>query len=571
MKKTTTLSLIAAIIVSFVLFNFEAGYSRGSGSTGKSSGRSSSSSSGSSGKSSSGGSFRSSGSSDSSSFGGSSSGRGSAGSFGAGRSSGAFGGAARTANPSGGSSAASVGGASVGAAGAAAGVGAAVGAASIGAAAAGSGDSGSHDTATGPAGASSGPDNKQSGGGWFKPQSSPNQPSGQPAAANLSAGDKALAEKAKTAGANYRSREEAVQAFKAKEGAKYSTQFDREPPSRPAYIPETTNRGGNTYNIIYVPQYRGYGYYHGGSWVPYSLWDDHSQVDRIMRSGNYSHGPVRHGGRSSGWSVFWTLLILAGIGAGVYFFYFRKKAKKKGEGAAAGPQGVGGASTVQDAGEAAVYEKDNPDFWRRLKPSSIVTLSDAQSLKDSMDEGKGPTPRDYTVKEVRTVMESAGLAEWRIFSLDDGKQAIWLMVKIVDKEMDFRVYFEAPGFQPGNRSDVLHAGMDRLFSAPPDPRSFRMRDLQYSREIPFHEDDGTAVPFHMKPQGVLYGESVFRPPRTGVEKVFTAVAEYGAARSCENPEMLLIEDGVDGGEHGGFIRLLQGCKVNLTEVDVLNI
>ncbi len=407
------------------------------------------------------------------------------------------------------------------------------------------------------------------GNGWYNPQSSSKQPA--LGSASMSAADRALAEKAKAAGTSFSSREDAVRAFRAKEGTNYSTNFDQEPSSRPSYVPQSTTVGGQNVVIVFSPEYRGYGYFSGGAWRPYSVWDDPYQADYLMRSRNYYYGGYGGGG----FSMFWTFLILALLAFGAYHLFRFMKSRDRGHGMAAagalGAAGTAGAAAGSSGKEAPVYDKDNPDFWRRMKPKSIVTLSDAQSLQDSMDEGKGPKPRDYVVKEIQSIKESSGLAEWLFFRLEGGSQPLWLMAKIVDRDMDVRIYFEAPGFAPGNRRDVLDAGMDWLFQPPPDRSDFGLNDLAYTTEISFTEESGKVVPFRRKPQGDLYGESTYLPKRSGIDKLLTAVVEYGAVSECDNPELVLIEAGDENSPEGGYIMLFQGCKANLTEVDVLNI
>jgi hypothetical protein len=250
----------------------------------------------------------------------------------------------------------------------------------------------------------------------------------------------------------------------------------------------------------------------------------------------------------------------------------KERARREEEAAGAdGSAALTGAGAKMSGKERPVFDKDDPNFWRGLKPESIISLSDEQSMQESMDEGKGLKPKDYVVREIQTIKESSGLAEWLFFRLDGGSQPLWLMAKIVDRNMDVRIYFEAPGFQSGNRRDVLEAGMDWLFKPPGDPVNFRLNELAYTGEISFTEDGGKVVKFHRKPQGDLFGESTFLPKRSGVDRLLTAVVEYGATAACDNPELVLIEAGDEKSEEGGYIRLLQGCAANLSEVDVLKI
>jgi len=47
------------------------------------------------------------------------------------------------------------------------------------------------------------------------------------------------------------------------------------------------------------------------------------------------------------------------------------------------------------------------------------------------------------------------------------------------------------------------------------------------------------------------------------------LVEYQTKKRCENPELLLLEVGRAGAIEGGLIRLMPGCRLGPTEIDVL--
>jgi hypothetical protein len=148
-----------------------------------------------------------------------------------------------------------------------------------------------------------------------KTQSKSGTPS--PAAtASMSKADKALYEQAKTKGTAFKTRDEAVSAFKQQNESKYKNQFSSEPSRRPDYIPDQyTSSSGARYQVAYRPELGGYGYYDSslGRWMMYSVLADAAMTGMLMRSHGYYYGPpaVHYGG---GWGFFSSLGTLIVIG-----------------------------------------------------------------------------------------------------------------------------------------------------------------------------------------------------------------------------------------------------------------
>jgi len=47
-----------------------------------------------------------------------------------------------------------------------------------------------------------------------------------------------------------------------------------------------------------------------------------------------------------------------------------------------------------------MIDKESPAAWKSIPIGSTVTLTDDQSIKDSMDRGEGVVGRDYIVESV---------------------------------------------------------------------------------------------------------------------------------------------------------------------------
>jgi len=221
-------------------------------------------------------------------------------------------------------------------------------------------------------------------------------------------------------------------------------------------------------------------------------------------------------------------------------------------------------------------DKQNEEYWNRIEPGSIVTLDDSQAIEDSMKKGAGVKGIDYDVKSIRTIRHETGLCTWIMLELGGEEQDIWLMIKIVDADIDVRAYFEVPEFPSGDRADILERGCEWVFVEPEDANDFDLAELEFAQEITqsvaIKEGESEEVTFSIKEQGVLFGEATHCPELEGVEDVmFIAVAEYITETECENPELLILEMGGQDSERGGFITLMLGAPVNFSEIEVMNV
>lgn len=114
-------------------------------------------------------------------------------------------------------------------------------------------------------------------------------------AADKTAAEKALHDKAKKNGTHYKSRADATKAFKDSKGTEIKAanpvKFDSKPATRPSYVPASTSAGGNTYNITYNQSHGGYGYMGvAGTWMMYDIMSDAAFMNAQMRSHGYAYG-----------------------------------------------------------------------------------------------------------------------------------------------------------------------------------------------------------------------------------------------------------------------------------------
>lgn len=221
-------------------------------------------------------------------------------------------------------------------------------------------------------------------------------------------------------------------------------------------------------------------------------------------------------------------------------------------------------------------DKRDPAFWRSVKPDTTITLTDEQALRESVHG------LSYLVREVMTIKDLDGICEWLFFMMDgDGDTPdAWLMVKIVDKEVGLRVYFEdrdsieSIGFRAGNREDMVDSERLWLFQEP-EGEEFEYSELQYAQHIgwdfPGDEegDDDIHVDYNVKGGGEMQCTVTYDPHIDDQRDLIVTIVEYDTSDETTCPEMLLIEIGRSGLDEGGLIRMMFGNAVRPEEIDAL--
>ncbi|HUX13204.1 MAG TPA: hypothetical protein VMW87_09250 [Spirochaetia bacterium] len=110
-------------------------------------------------------------------------------------------------------------------------------------------------------------------------------------------------------GTLFSTRNEAVQAFAAKNAGRYSSRFSSDPAARPAYIPRSTVVDGRTVNVAYNAGLGGYGYIDPflGHWVMYNALTDAAMMGVLMSNQGYYWGApplyVSHGPGFFTWAI----------------------------------------------------------------------------------------------------------------------------------------------------------------------------------------------------------------------------------------------------------------------------
>ncbi len=208
-------------------------------------------------------------------------------------------------------------------------------------------------------------------------------------------------------------------------------------------------------------------------------------------------------------------------------------------------------------------DKYQAEFWRTVKVGQTVVLSDEQAIEDALKAGKGKTEMDYLVKSIRVIEDRKTGIEWRFLRLDTPDNT-WVLIKIVDREFDLRVYFEPGDFQQGDRQDLLDNECYWMFDEPADPDNYCLNDLQFAQSF---EIDGSV--YARKPFGMLAGVIREIPPVKELDGVMACVCEYRSDGETKNPEAIFIEMGGERSERGGFVYVLLGNPISQEDIEVI--
>jgi hypothetical protein len=414
--------------------------------------------------------------------------------------------------------------------------------------------------------------------------------------------DQATLNRARTQGTAFSSRAEAERAFQRDYANRYPSTFSREPAQRPNYIPSQTTVDGRSYDVAYNPQYGGYGFMRDGTWMAYNVFRDVALLGLLMRQNSYVYGrDAEAAGRDkddatggsegaarqqeqggSGFGMGTGLLILLLI-VGVAAMIPRNRGGYRPVHAAASGVRKDGQGKLlatlprKPEGERRLNHDLNlrsVEFWRRLRPGSTVILKDEQTLQDMIESGEAlATGRDYQVEEVWRVSEKRGVAEWQCFRIRSPKDedATWLVIKSAGEELSAGVYFEADGFESGNRRDILNQNHFWVFNEPRDPNQYQVLELEFASHLYFNVDlqgETREVEFAKLGNLEFHGRVSVDPAVQNMDRFVGTVAEYETMLPVPNPKVMFLEAGLPD-SNGGLVRMLQGAEIGLNDVEAL--
>ncbi len=219
----------------------------------------------------------------------------------------------------------------------------------------------------------------------------------------------------------------------------------------------------------------------------------------------------------------------------------------------------------------------NIQRYREIKRGDIVSLSDEQTIKQLMEDGVvgAMDGMDLEVESVRCV-DSESMAQYYFCDLTGQPNAptsLILLIKIVDDQMDRRIYWAPDDVDPGSRSDLIENGCEWLFEEPDNRCEFIPSELSFTKQIVQHVEQYGEVCYAIKGAEV-HGEHrevclVDSRPQPAT------IVEWIAQTDIENPELLVLEVGGldENGEcltEGGYVVFLQGASVDGTDIQLLS-
>lgn len=214
----------------------------------------------------------------------------------------------------------------------------------------------------------------------------------------------------------------------------------------------------------------------------------------------------------------------------------------------------------------------NKTYWRSITLNSQVNLTDQSALDASAAEGRGMQGMEYTVKEILSITEKDKLCEWLIFKLVHPKQTLYLVVKIVDDNIDLRVFYNPDSIIVGDRNDQLNAQNYFMFANHNPKGKNNLLGLKYTQQIAWTFDYGNGsqeVIFNQKGNMELTGTASYQPRRHAGETLIATISEYLAASDTPEPEIMIVEVGNVKSKTGGAILLLVGNSINEFEMSIV--
>ena len=180
--------------------------------------------------------------------------------------------------------------------------------------------------------------------------------------------------------------------------------------------------------------------------------------------------------------------------------------------------------------------------------------------------------RGKSVKVVNRlhVKESNNLAEFLFLKMSDEGGEFYLFARIVDEDVDVRIFNEIGWLGIGDRGRLLTEGNNTLFQAPQSD-TWVPADLDWTESFTFNVE-GKDVAFNRK--FTSYGEATELPKQSGIDVSFASVVEYNSVIPVGNPEIVILELGgidADGNKvpTGGLVIPLEGYCVDNSEVETV--
>ncbi len=212
----------------------------------------------------------------------------------------------------------------------------------------------------------------------------------------------------------------------------------------------------------------------------------------------------------------------------------------------------------------------NKQFWQNLSVKTQVVLTDAAALEASQAQGRGMEGMEYVIEEITHVVEKDSLCEWFFCRMANPDQELFLSAKIIDDEVQLRVYYIPPAVIVGTRKEQIAANNTFLFKEAKDWHQYLK--LQHASSILWEFDiPGQAqqqVSFAQKGGMELTGRAYIKPSKA-TNVLLATISEYTTDTAISDPDIAIVEIGDMNSKVGGVMKILLGGPINQFEVNFL--
>jgi hypothetical protein len=203
-----------------------------------------------------------------------------------------------------------------------------------------------------------------------------------------------------------------------------------------------------------------------------------------------------------------------------------------------------------------------PEYWLCVKPGSSIHLNSPYIIETFGIDGI-----TTTVSSVGTVAHN--LATWVILYLKDPSGAHMVLIKIVDDELDIRVYFSRATI--GDRKDLYDSGSLGDYFIEPDDSTVQwdLNDLMYAQQLTRITDNTSFTYIQKMPE--LDCEYVELPGESGLNyPLLATIVEYVLDDESDTQyELLILEIGDSCSEDGGLIEEYYGTSISTIDIELV--
>ncbi len=194
------------------------------------------------------------------------------------------------------------------------------------------------------------------------------------------------------------------------------------------------------------------------------------------------------------------------------------------------------------------------DIYTKINKGDMITLSDPQT--EVVMDGPG----EFEVKEKRVYTHELFKIYAYLLHAEKDEDDVFLMVKVVEEDYDFRLYYLDHG---GTQEELIDEGWGHWSE---DGDSFA---AEFTVEIPTGEteDSFEEITFKEKDFGPFYKTILNRytTPGEDSEELVASIAEYETQEDIDNQEAFIEWTGE---YNGGWVEVYYGSRIHNSQIEV---